>query len=113
MTAHEITNRLMLEIPKRFGFPVWRQNVVATKIGDRLIRAGLPGMADLSGIGPSGVRVEIEVKAGKDRLSPQQASWGRMIESHGGIFLVAHDVEKTLIDLKFKIDSRANAGAPR
>ncbi len=107
MTANEITARLLVEIPKRFpGARAWRSNVLAARTRDnRVVRAGLPGQADITGIvavrmlaqeRPVGVRLEIEVKAGRDRLSEQQESFRRMIAERGGIHIVAHDVEVAL-----------------
>lgn len=100
MTTRAITATLLCEIPLRFHARVWRRNVIAAKIGDRFIRSGLPGEADIDGIlGPYGIWLSIEVKAGKDRQSEAQRTFQRMIEAHGGIYLIARDVESTLASL--------------
>jgi hypothetical protein len=108
MNAGNITALLLIEIPERFpGCRVWRQNVVAAKAGNRFVRAGLPGMADISGIAPpSGARIEIEVKAGRDTMSESQEDWRKMIIETGGIHIIARDVESALTQLKYEIGRR-------
>jgi hypothetical protein len=109
MTAAEITHGLLIEIPKRFPARVWRVNVGAFKDQTgRLVRVNHAGMADIGGIvSPHGSHLQIEVKAGRDKLSDAQISWGRMIETHGGIWLVARDVEQTLAALACLLAERA------
>jgi hypothetical protein len=110
MTAREITSKLLIEIPKRFPARVRRRNVGAAVAGDRFIRFSTPGEADITGIaGPHGTCIEIEVKAGSDRLSPEQLSFLAMIERHGGIALVARDVEGTLAALAAALATREAA----
>ena len=103
MTANELTAALLIEIPKRFpNIRVWRNNRVdAMAVGRngklRRIKAGLDGQADISGIiGPTGRRLEIEVKVGKDSQSQDQQAFDAMITGHGGLYFVARDLETTL-----------------
>ena len=71
----------------------WRANSGAA-IGRRgLVRFGVPGQADISGIMRGGRRLEIEVKSAKGRLSPQQVRFRMMIEDFGGLFILARCVE--------------------
>jgi hypothetical protein len=64
----------------------------------------LPGEADIDGIvGPHGRRLAIEVKAGRDKQSEAQRSFQKMIESHGGIYIIARDVEGALAELRGRI----------
>lgn len=110
MTANLLTNVLLKRIPKHFPARVWRQNVIAAKRGDQFIRAGAPGMADISGIiriGDKGYRLEIEVKIGRDDLSQAQIKFQNMIVSHGGIYLVARDADVALNDLQVEVDRRS------
>ena len=65
----------------------------------RRVKAGVDGQADISGIGPFGVRVEVEVKAGKDKLSASQKAFQNMILNHGGIYIEARDVGGCLDEL--------------
>jgi hypothetical protein len=106
--ANIITARLLIEIPAQFpGIRVWRNNrvdVMAAGSGGRMrrVQAGVDGQADITGIiKPSGKRLEIEVKAGKDRQSAAQVSYDAMIQDHGGIYLVARSVEQCLEDLRY------------
>lgn len=109
MTSNEITALLLTEIPRRFPqVRLWRVNVAGaiTPTG-RLIRSGPKGLADISGIvGPSGRRIEIEIKAGKDRLSAEQLSFAQMVSRLGGIHLVARDVDSTIADLARQLEAR-------
>jgi hypothetical protein len=69
-----------------------------------MVRSSLPGMADISGIlGPHGQRLEIEVKVGRDRLRPEQKSFGEMIAAHGGLFIEARTLEQCCADLQREI----------
>ena len=105
--ANVLTSELLVEIPRRFpNIRVWRSNridALLTGAGGRLrrVKAGIDGQADISGIvGPTGRRCEIEVKAGKDRLSLDQYAFQHMIESHGGLYLIARDLDGTLAKLQ-------------
>lgn len=98
MTANELTSKLLIEIPKRFpSVRVWRNNRVDAMVAGRggkmrRVSAGIDGQADISGImGPSGRRLEIEVKVGRDQMRHSQAAFELMIQSHGGVYLVARD----------------------
>lgn len=111
--ANAITAGLLEELPKRYRFMrVWRNNRVKTMaIGrggqPRMISAGVDGQADISGIlavptpgGLIGIRLEIEVKAGKDKQSDAQKNFQRMIEGFGGIYILARGVDSALADIE-------------
>jgi hypothetical protein len=79
----------------------------------RPMKFGVLGGADLSGImrrdvrlpyhsqrSINGVRLEIEVKAGADKQRPDQEAFQSMIESLGGVYIVARDVEGCLEELR-------------
>lgn len=105
MTANEITSHLLIEIPKRFKARVWRNNrvnVMAPGHGGKMrkVSAGIDGQADISGIIWPGWRLEIEVKGPRDHQSPVQKAFQSMIREHGGIYMVATDVEGVLSDLQ-------------
>jgi len=73
---------------------IWRANTgVAFDAKGRAIRFGVPGAADISGILRGGRRLEIECKSDAGRQSPAQRAWQAMIESHGGLYILAHMVE--------------------
>ena len=106
MTAREITATLLIEIPKQIpGARAWRRNVGATVVGDRFIRYGLPGEADVTGI-YDGLRLEIEVKAGKDKPTPEQLSFLKMIRNAGGIGLICRDVDETIAAIRAEWETR-------
>ena len=88
---------------------VWRNNTGALKDEHgRLIRFGLNGSADISGIiSPRGVRLEIEVKTETGRPSKQQLAFGDMILAHGGWWILARswaEVKEVLTDLLKDMD---------
>lgn len=109
LTARAITAQLLVQIPERFPQArVWRVNVAASVNAQtgQVFRSGLRGMADISGIGPGGVRIEIEVKAGRDKMRPEQEAWRAMILRHGGIHIIARDVDQALDELAAEIARR-------
>ena len=55
-----------------------------------------PGAADITGILVDGRRLEIEVKGPKGRLTPEQRSFGEMIQRYRGVWLVARSVEEAV-----------------
>ena len=110
-SANDITRLLLLELPRRYPCRCWRRNSFAAKIGNRFIRSSqLPGEADITGIlniNGVGIRLEVEVKCGRDSLRPAQIVFGRMIESCGGIYIVARDVESALNEIEIRRRSLA------
>ncbi len=78
---------------------LWRANVGVAHIGGprsaggRVVRFGLPGQADLTGILPCGVRLEIEVKRPGCPQTCEQRAFQRMIEHFGGVYVLARSVE--------------------
>jgi hypothetical protein len=106
MTAREIIATLLIEIPRQLpGARAWRRNVGATVVADRFIRYGIPGESDVTGIF-DGIRLEIEVKAGKDKPSPEQLSFLNMIRNAGGIGLICRDVEETIAAIRAEWETR-------
>jgi|SRR5580698_1886100 hypothetical protein len=109
--ANRLTAEILLAVSKQFpDVKLWRNNRVdamAVGAGGRMrrVKAGIDGQADLTGIiggiqtGFRGCRLEIEVKAHKDRMRPSQVTFGAMIELHGGIYIEAREVEATLEEL--------------
>jgi len=60
----------------------------------RVIRFGIPGQADISGIlAPSGQRIEIECKSKTGRLTQEQVAWRDMILRHGGLYILARSLD--------------------
>ncbi len=81
------------------GCYVWRQNTGAYKPvnSDRYIRFGIPGCADIIGVigdGPMrGKFLAIECKSAKGKMSEHQIKFKEVIESKGGIYILAHSVD--------------------
>ena len=60
----------------------------------RVVRYGVEGGADLSGILADGRRLEVEVKSEKGKQSEQQESFGEMIGRFRGVYLVARSADE-------------------
>lgn len=111
-SANAITAAILLGVSERFRGQIvlWRNNRIDAMVKGRggkmrRVTAGINGQADLTGIMAStGRRIEIEVKAGKDRQSPEQCAFGLMIQKHGGLYLVARDAEQCLWHLQNILD---------
>ena len=83
------------------GITAWRVNSGATKIGDRYIRFGKKGMADILGIlKPNGRLLAIEVKRPGGRATPEQLAFLKQVNDAGGLGFVACSVEKVIEGLK-------------
>lgn len=108
MTGAQLTAELLVKLPERYPtVRAWRQNVIAAVTPDgRLVRSSTRGLADISGIGPHGVRLEIECKGRGDRIRPEQQSFADMIRRHGGIHLFAYDVDGALEQLGRELEAR-------
>ena len=72
---------------------VWEQPTGAAYRDNQLIRYGVVGSADISGILKNGKRLEIEVKTGKAVQSDRQINFMRMINNMGGHYYVARSVK--------------------
>ena len=76
------------------GLRIWRANAGVARFGQRTVRFGIPGQADLTGILPDGRRLEIEVKSATGRQSSEQRSFQNMIERFHGVYILARSVEE-------------------
>jgi hypothetical protein len=100
-----LTGLLLAEIPRRFppGTRCWKSGVLVGRAlhDERLLRAGLPGQSDISGImAPSGRYLAVEVKARKDRMHEKQEAFRAMILRAGGIHVIARDLEQAIKDIE-------------
>ena len=93
MKELEIQNAILREFGTRRDLRIWRANCGVARIGNRVIRFGVPGQADLTGILPGGRRLEIEAKAPEGRQTEEQRNYQRMIERFGGVYVLARSVE--------------------
>jgi len=103
--------RIQNDILRAFGtrrwMRLWRANVLAARMGNRFVRAGVRGQADLTGILPDGRRVEIEVKSSTGRQTKEQRNFQRMIERFGGVYVLARSVEDVrdrLLEEGYEVD---------
>lgn len=93
MTEKQIQNLILLTFGTRHDMRLWRANVGVARMGKRVVRFGVPGQADLSGILPGGIRLEIEVKTNSGQQTPQQKNYQRIIERFGGVYVLARCVD--------------------
>lgn len=77
----------------------WRQNTGVAQAGDRSIRFGVPGQADITGVA-NGRRVEIEVKSETGRLRPEQRAFQSRVTEAGALYLVARCLDDALIPVR-------------
>ena len=94
--ANDLTNKIIDYIYRQGGY-AWRASSVG--IYDQQLHsfrtAAKKGVADiLACIPPAGKLAAIEVKIGKDRLSPEQAGFLENIKAVGGLAFVARSFEE-------------------
>ena len=92
MTEKQMQNEILRYLADK-PLRIWRQNTGVSKHGNRIVRYGIPGQADLSGILPDGRRLEIEVKTVNGRQSTAQKNWQKMIEKFNGVYILARSVD--------------------
>lgn len=108
MTANDLISHLLIRVPQAFPTArVWRLNNGAFyNPAGRLIRVGPKGLPDVDGwIGIDGraVRLAIEVKVGRDKMSPEQESFKNALNAAGGIYVIARTVEDCIAALQARV----------
>ena len=93
MTEKQVQNAILRAFGTIPQLRLRRANVGVARIGRRVIRFGVPGQADLTGILPGGLRLEVEVKSARGRQSTEQRTYQRMIERFGGVYVLARSAE--------------------
>jgi hypothetical protein len=89
VTESEYQNELLLLQVKRIpDLRLWRRNISVVRVGDRVMRSGIAGQADLYGYWRGGQAIEIELKALKSRISPDQLSWAHFCRFWGVTYLL-------------------------
>ena len=103
MTHAEFVRNLLIELSKIQNVIVWpnQTGVAKSLTGERVIRYGLNGSADITGIAKCeksgiGIRIEIECKVGKDRIRIHQSQFRAMIQAHGGLYIEARNIQETV-----------------
>lgn len=106
MTEKQVQNEILRYLATRGDeLRAWRSSTgVARAIDDdRIMRFGVNGQADISGILADGTRLEIEVKNKCGRQSEEQRNFQAMILSMGGLYILARspdDVRRGIDDFK-------------
>lgn len=95
MSESALVQSILATFGARPDLRIWRANVlVARDASGRVVRAGVKGQADISGVlAPHGRRIEIECKTPTGRQSEDQRAWQAMIERHGGLYILARSVD--------------------
>ena len=77
-----------------------RQNSGAAKVGNRFIRFGWTGCADVLGQLTDGRFLAVEVKGPTGRLRPEQTLFLERVNQAGGLGFMARDLRDVLRELK-------------
>jgi len=89
VTESQLVKIILAHLSKIPGVFAWRQNTGAVRTATGMVRFGIPGQADITGV-VSGKRFEIECKSDRGKVSDAQRQFGlRMIEC-GGLYVVAY-----------------------
>lgn len=78
----------------------WSQPTGAAYRDGDLIRYGIKGSADISGILLDGRRLEVEVKTGNAVQQGNQKAWQEMITAMNGVYIVARSIEDAIKQLQ-------------
>lgn len=96
-----LVNKIIIALSKENLGRFWSQPTGAAYRNGKLVRYGLVGCADITGIlAGSGRRVEIEVKTGRAKQTDNQEFFESMIRMMGGIYYVARDTQETVDYIK-------------
>ena len=111
----KIQNACLLATGKHPDVLAWRQQsgVFRSMDGDRVVRVGDPGMADLGMIVPVkitadmigktiGVAVQPEIKTRKGRQAEDQHTWQAAVARSGGVYRLlrsADDMQRLIADV--------------
>jgi len=93
VTEKELQNAILRAFGTLPVLRLWRANVGVARLGRRVVRFGIPGQGDLTGILADGRRLEIEVKAATGRQTSVQQSFQEMIERFHGVYILARSME--------------------
>jgi hypothetical protein len=97
MKEANIQAQIMLALSNA-GCIVWRNNTGAlTDKTGRLVRYGLcKGSSDIIGVCPDGRFLAVEVKSGRNRLTPEQERFISAVKASGGRAGVARSVDDAI-----------------
>jgi hypothetical protein len=127
ISANSLTASLLIAVHEKFGdrIRLWRNNRLNAMMPGRdgklrRVNAGIDGQGDLSGVAKVrisscrdltvGVRIEIEIKAGRDRQSDKQKGFQKMMEDHGAIYIICRDAAECLDEINRRLTRLEVAG---
>lgn len=88
------TIRCILKFLTSNGVYAWRQNVTGIPLPSGGFRpGGKRGVSDILAILPSGRFMAVEVKTGKDRISPEQEGFQTNIRNNNGLVFIVSSCE--------------------
>lgn len=103
-----LVKQILLALGSRRDLRLWEAPVGLARSldGSRTFRYGLTGCADIIGIHkPDGRFIAIEAKVGDDVQRPSQASFAKVLESFGGVYVLAYSPEEADELLKVKLSN--------
>lgn len=107
-TGNSLT-RQCLEYLKLKGIYAWRQSTVgvwdAAKQVYRKPKVSTRGVSDILGVLPGGTFLAVEVKAGKDTLSPEQGAFIDNVNRQGGLAFVVRDLDTLIATIEKALET--------
>lgn len=94
----QVQNEILEALGQRPDLRLWRANAGVARSLDhqRIVRFGVNGQADLSGILANGRRLEVEVKTEVGVQSDDQKNFQAMIERFGGVYVLARSAAEAV-----------------
>ena len=96
----ELVHAVVIAVAATKLAKVWPNPTGAAYRENQLIRYGLIGSADITGILVNGKRLDIEVKTGNAVQSPAQIAFQTMVTNMGGHYILARSVESAVESVK-------------
>lgn len=88
-----ILEKVMQYLERRGDCLAWRNNTGAIKVGDRFLKFGSKGSADVLGVwAPAGRFIAVETKSTKGAQSISQKKWQARFEMCGGLYVLAKTI---------------------
>ena len=110
-TERQIQTTILGHIGARPYLRVWRQNTGAMQVGDRFVRFGINGAADITGVLACGMRLELEVKRPGGKQSKDQRRFQGVMDAMGALYAVVDSVESVDRVLALHVGECLSCGA--
>jgi hypothetical protein len=102
-TEKEIQNDALVALQEAWPFGLfYRRNVGGMKIGDRFVKFGVKGQADIAGC-VEGRMVEVEMKRPCEKQTQDQRHWQQAVERCGGIYVLATSAQEAVDGVRSKL----------